>query len=132
MVWSTVATFVVKLNCRSITYCGRAKAGTSVAVGNGVSVGSAVSVGTEIVAVGSAVSVGEIEAEVGAAHETIRKIQMKANPTLVVVDEYMELILLDLRLSLNNEAQPSNGNSDVLIFNHGLHEFALIFLNLYP
>src|SRR5678815_3969576 len=102
MVWSTVAIFVVKLNCRSIAYCARAKAGSSVAVGSGVLVGSAVSVGTEIVAVGSAVSVGGIETEVGAAHETIRKTQMKASPTLRAVCECMELILLDLRLSLNN------------------------------
>jgi hypothetical protein len=57
-----------------------------------------------MVAEGGSVSVGRIEAEVGvAAHETIRKMQTKENPILTVVCEGMELILLDLELSLNKE-----------------------------
>ena len=100
IVWFTVAIFVVKLNCRSISYCGRAKAGCCVDVGAGVSVGNAISVGVTV-AEGIRVSVGGTGAEVGDAHETMRKMQTNESPTLVVVYEGMELILLDLRLSLN-------------------------------
>ena len=54
--------------------------------------------GTRVVVGGTAVS------EVGDAQETIRKIQTKNSPTLDVICESMELILLDLELSLNKEA----------------------------
>lgn len=93
---------MVKLNCRSIAYCGRAKAGTGVAVGDGVFVGSAVSVGEAIVSEGSVVPVGAIGNAVGAAHETVNAIQIMDNKYLGVMFERMELILLDLELSLNN------------------------------
>ena len=102
MVWFTVAILVVKLNCRSIPYCGRAKVGWSVGVGAGVSVGKAVSVGVTV-ADGINVSVGGIGAAVGDAHETMRKTQRNESPALVVRCEGMELILLDLRLSLNDK-----------------------------
>ena len=101
IVWFTVAIFVVKLNCKSIAYCGRANAGCGVAVGAGVSVGNAVSVGGAIVADGSVVSVGTTGKAVGAAHETIRRIQIIENKNLGVLFVCMELILLDLELSLN-------------------------------
>ena len=70
-------------------------------MGAGVSVGSAVSVAGTGVAEGSVVSVGTTGKEVGAAHETMRKMQRNESPTLVAVYESMELILLDLGLSLN-------------------------------
>ena len=100
MVWFTVAIFVVKLNCRSISYCGRANAGCGVAVGAGVSVGNTVSVGGAMVA-GSIVSVGTTGNEVGAAHEVTRRMQIIENKNREVMFECMELILLDLELSLN-------------------------------
>jgi len=65
--------------------------------------GSAVSVGGAMVAEGTRVAVGGTGvSEVGDAQETIRKIQTKNSPTLDVMYESMELILLDLGLSLNN------------------------------
>ena len=71
-------------------------------MGAGVSVGSAVSVAGTGVAEGSVVSVGTTTGkEVGAAHETMRKMQRNKSPALVAVCESMELILLDLGLSLN-------------------------------
>ena len=100
MVWFTVAIFVVKLNCRSIPYCGRANAGCGAAVGVAVSVGNAVSVGGATVA-GSIVSVGATGKEVGAAHEVTRRMQITENKNREVMFECMELILLDLELSLN-------------------------------
>jgi len=69
----------------------------------GVSVGSAVSVGGAIVAEGMIVSVGGTGAEVGAAHETIRKIPMNGSKTLDVRCDGMRCILLDLRFSLNKD-----------------------------
>src|SRR5258706_16179276 len=103
MVWFTVVIFVVKLSCKSIAYCGRAKAGCGieVVVGAGVSVGVTVSVTVGMIAEGNTVSVGRTTTGVGAAHETMRKIQIKANSILMVMCECMELIVLDLRLSLN-------------------------------
>ena len=70
-------------------------------MGAGVSVGSAVSVAGTGVAEGSVVSVGTTGKEVGAAHDTMRKMQRNKSPALVAVCESMELILLDLGLSLN-------------------------------
>jgi hypothetical protein len=70
-------------------------------VGAGVSVGDAVSVGRATVAEGESVSVGRTGAEVGDAHETMRKTQIKESPILVAGCRSMELILLDLELSLN-------------------------------
>jgi hypothetical protein len=52
--------------------------------------------GTKVVVGGTGVG------EVGDAQETIRKVQTKNSPTLDVICESMELILLDLGLSLNN------------------------------
>ena len=71
-------------------------------VGAGVSVGKAVSVDATV-AEGIKVSVGGIgtTVEVGDAHEAIRKMQMNESPVLVAMCESMELILLDLGLSLN-------------------------------
>ena len=106
MDWSTVAIFVVKSNCKSIMYCERAKSGCGIAVAVGVSVGSAVSVGGETVADGKEVSVGGTVVTVGVAHETIRKMQIQESPILIVVCDCMELIVLDLRLSLNEEEYP--------------------------
>src|SRR5689334_18385924 len=103
MDWSTVAIFVVKSNCKSIIYCERAKSGCGMDVAVDVTVGSAVSVGGRIVAVGIEVSVGGTVVTVGAAHETIRKMQINESPILIVLCGGMELIVLDLRLSLNNE-----------------------------
>jgi hypothetical protein len=54
-----------------------------------------------MIAEGNIVAVWGIATGVGAAHETMRKIQIKANPILIVMCECMELIVLDLRLSLN-------------------------------
>jgi len=56
-----------------------------------------------MVAEGVTVIAGRIGSEVGAAHETMRKMQMKESPVLIVRCEGMELILLDLRLSLNDQ-----------------------------
>jgi len=56
-----------------------------------------------MVAAGGTVTAGRIGSEVGAAHETTRKIQMNESPVLIVRCEGMELILLDLRLSLNDK-----------------------------
>jgi hypothetical protein len=71
-------------------------------VGAGVFVGSAVSVAGSGVAEGSVISVGTTGKEVGAAHEMIRKIQIIENKNRGVILEGMELILLDLELSLND------------------------------
>jgi deoxycytidylate deaminase len=67
-----------------------------------VSVGNAVSAEGIIVADGSIVSVGATGKEAGAAHETINNIQIMENKNLGWIFEFMELILLDLELSLNN------------------------------
>jgi hypothetical protein len=70
-------------------------------VGAGVSVGNAVSVGRVTVAEGKSVSVGRTGVEVEDAHETRKKAQRKESPILAAGCESMELILLDLELSLN-------------------------------
>ena len=88
-----------------MAYCGRAKAGCGTAVGVGDSVGSGVSVGGGMVAEGTTVSVGRTGSEVGDAQETIRKKQTNKSKTLVVEGDGMELILLDLRYSLNDEGR---------------------------
>jgi hypothetical protein len=67
-----------------------------------VSVGNAVSTGGITVADGSIVSVGATGKEAGAAHEAINNIQIMENKNLGWIFEFMELILLDLELSLNN------------------------------
>jgi hypothetical protein len=66
----------------------------------GVSVGNAVSVGGAMVA-GSIVSVGTTGKDVGAAHAAMRRMQIIENKNRGMMLEYMELILLDLELSLN-------------------------------
>jgi hypothetical protein len=58
-------------------------------------------VGGATVAEGSAVSVGTTGKEVGAAHEVTRIMQIIENKNREVMFECMELILLDLELSLN-------------------------------
>jgi hypothetical protein len=55
-----------------------------------------------MVAEGGIVAIGRIGSDVGAAHEMMRKRQIKQSPVLIVMCERMELILLDLRLSLND------------------------------
>ena len=70
-------------------------------MGAGVSLGSSVSVATEFVAEGMTVSVGGTGAEVGDAHETIKKIQRNESKTLDVGCEGMGCILLDFGALLN-------------------------------
>jgi len=67
-------------------------------------VGKAVSVASTGDAEGSVVSVGITGKEVGAAHETMRNAQRNESSILVAVCESMELILLDLELSLNERS----------------------------
>ena len=78
-------------------------------MGAGVSVGS--SVASEIVAEGITVSVGGTGAEVGDAHETIRKIPRNESQTLDVGCEGMECILLDFGALLNEPSiEPQNSS----------------------